>query len=75
MESWDYISKRAQAIRKKCVRGFGMGGWTKAGLVGKSIGIFVHGPNAKFKNFLNAHYGCVIDAEGNAECDRDDVPT
>ena len=52
---------------------FGIGGWTKAGLVGKSIGIFVHGPNAKFEEFLNAHYACVTDVDGNAECDPIDV--
>lgn len=73
LESWDYISKRAQAIRNKCVQPHGIGGWTKAGLVDKSIGIFVHGPNSKFEDFLNAHYACVTDQEGNAECEPDNV--
>ena len=73
LESWDYIPKRAQAIRKKCVQPHGIGGWTKAGLVGKSIGVFVHGPDSKFEEFLKAHYACLTDEEGNAECDPDDA--
>lgn len=73
LESWDYISKRAQAIRNKCVQPHGIGGWTKAGLVNKSVGIFVHGPSSKFEDFLNAHYACVTDAEGNSDCEPDNV--
>lgn len=39
----------------------------------KSIGIFVHGPNSKFEDFLNAQYACVTDEEGNSECELDNV--
>lgn len=73
LESWDFIWKRAQAVRNKCVQPHGIGGWTKAGLLNKSIGIFVHGPKSKFEDFLSAHYACVTDEEGNSECEPDNV--
>ena len=73
LESWDYIAKRASAIRSKCVQGFNGGGWTKAGLVSQSIGVFVYGPNSKFEDFVLENFVCLTDSEGNAECDMDDV--
>ena len=70
LESWDYIAKRASAIRKKCVQGSLLcGGWTKAGLVSGSIGVFIHGPNSKFEAFLAAHYACMPNREGIMECE------
>lgn len=70
LESWDYIAKRASAIRSTCVQGsLHCGGWTKAGLVSGSIGVFVHGPNSKFEAFLAAHYACMPNREGIMECE------
>lgn len=70
LESWDYIAKRASAIRTKCVQGaLPCGGWTKAGLVSGSIGVFIHGPRSRFQVFLAAHYACIPNREGIMECE------
>ena len=53
----------------KCVHGFLCGGWTKAGLMSESIGVFIHGPRSKFEAFVAAHYVCIPNPDGVMECE------